>query len=231
MTQVTGSGTDKKFIIGLDLGQANDFTGIVVLERLQDWYTELVPLNGRDRYVVKKWHETHTVKEPIYHARHVERLKLGTPYPEVIEYVKQLVNTGEIAGNYALIVDQTGVGRPVFELALKAGLNAVGCTITGGDSVTWKGKTVRVAKRILVSTVSAVMQTGRLKFAKRMESVEVLQKELLDFRVKVTDNANDIYSAREGQHDDLVLSLAMALWIGEAHANKTNQVATQYRYF
>ena len=231
MTQVTGSGTDKQFIIGLDLGQANDFTGIVVLERLQDWYTELVPLNGRDRYVVNKWHETHTVKEPIYHARHVERLKLGTPYPEVIEYVKQLVNRGEIAGNYALIVDQTGVGRPVFELALKAGLNAVGCTITGGDSVTWKGKTVRVAKRILVSTVSAVMQTGRLKFAKRMESVEVLQKELLDFRVKVTDNANDIYSAREGQHDDLVLSLAMALWIGEAHANKTNQVATQYRYF
>lgn len=36
-----------------------------------------------------------------------------------------------------LVVDQTGVGRPVFDLVTKAGLEAVGVTITGGDAITW----------------------------------------------------------------------------------------------
>lgn len=230
MKQLIDLGTDSKFIIGLDLGQANDFTGLVILERMLDWQRALVPIN-RDRAIIEgsEWIEKESTNEPVYHARHVERLKLGTPYPEVIEYVASLINRKEINGNYGLVIDQTGVGRPVFELALKAGLEAIGVTITGGDSVTWQGKTARVAKRILVSTVSAVMQTGRLSLAEDMEGLDALQKELSDFRVKVTDSANDIYSAREGTHDDLVLSLALALWVGENFIKRPKK-ATQWRY-
>lgn len=230
MKKLRDEGIDIKYILGLDLGQANDPTGLVILERMQNWELDTVPVKDRDPYTVTKWHEKESVKEPIYHARHVERLKLGTPYPEVIEYVQELIKTKEINGNYGLVIDMTGVGRPVFDIAKKAGLDAVGVTITGGDTVSWQsGKTVRVSKRILVGTVTAVMQTGRLRLAKGMDGVDALQKELLDFRVKVTDSANDIYSAREGAHDDLVLSLALALWIGENYIKRPKK-ASMYRY-
>ena len=33
--------------------------------------------------------------------------------------------------------------------------------------------------------------------------------------MKITAAANDTYNAREGQHDDLVLALALACWAGE----------------
>ena len=41
------------------------------------------------------------------------------------------------------------------------------------------------------------------------------QKELRDFRVKISKAAHETYEAREGTHDDLVLSLAIALFVAE----------------
>ena len=44
----------------------------------------------------------------------------------------------------------------------------------------------------------------------------LLVQELLNFQVKVTTAGNDTYGVwREGQHDDLVLATAVALWFGE----------------
>ncbi len=37
-----------------------------------------------------------------------------------------------------------------------------------------------------------------------------------NFKVKITTSANETFGAwREGQHDDMVLSVAMAAWLGE----------------
>ena len=223
------SGTDSKFIFGLDLGQANDYTGLVIAERLQAWKSCVRGVTDQDPVIVRDWMPTTELDEPIYHVRHIERMKLGTPYPEVIKRVQELITSQEVAGKYMLIVDYTGVGRPVFDMALKAGLEAVGATITGGDAITCKGRQVRVAKRVLVSTVMAVMQTGRLKFAEGMHGAGALKDELLNFRVKITDSANDIYSAREGAHDDLVIALALALFAGEKMIREP-QVAEQFRW-
>ena len=45
---------------------------------------------------------------------------------------------------------------------------------------------------------------------------DVLVKELLNFRVKINiSTAHDSYEAwREGDHDDLVLSVALSCWSG-----------------
>ena len=45
---------------------------------------------------------------------------------------------------------------------------------------------------------------------------EVLTKELLTFKVKITTAGNETFEAwRERDHDDLVLALAVALWYAE----------------
>lgn len=44
----------------------------------------------------------------------------------------------------------------------------------------------------------------------------MLVKELLNFKVTISTSGHDSYEAwREGDHDDLVLATAMALWLAE----------------
>ena len=62
------------------------------------------------------------------------------------------------------MIDQTGAGRPVLVLFRDAGLEPLGISITGGDSVTWVSEfEVHVSKRRLASTTQAAMQSGRVK--------------------------------------------------------------------
>jgi hypothetical protein len=68
----------------------------------------------------------------------------------------------------------------------------------------------------LVGSVQSALQSGRLKIAKRLAMAETLKKELLNFQVKITAAANEAFGAwRENIHDDLVLAVAMAIWLGE----------------
>ncbi len=54
------------------------------------------------------------------------------------------------------------------------------------------------------------------KVAEALPEAPTLIQEVLAFKVKITANAHDTYEAwREGVHDDLVLSVAMAAWFGE----------------
>jgi hypothetical protein len=71
-----------------------------------------------------------------------------------------------------------------------------------------------VPKRNLVSALQAALQTGALKIASSLELAEVLREELLNFRIKINiATGHDSYENwREGDHDDLVLAAAMAVW-------------------
>src|SRR3954454_11630051 len=75
------------------------------------------------------------------------------------------------------------------------------------------GRTVRVPKRDLVSVLQVLFHSKRLKIAAGVNERDTLLRELANFSAKITQHANDTYEAwREGQHDDLVLALALASW-------------------
>lgn len=84
-------------IVGLDLGQAQDFTALAVLERT--W--RLDPAKGR--------HLGH------YAVRHLHRWPVGTPYTAIVKEVGELVRTPPLS-NPLLAVDQTGVGWAVVDM-------------------------------------------------------------------------------------------------------------------
>ena len=185
------------YLLGLDLGQASDYTAIAVLEKTHD--------------------------EPArYDCRHLERMKIGTPYPAVAAHVGEMLQSPALRGRTTLVVDNTGVGRPVVDMLNRDGLQPRPITITGGDAVTRDGPGHRVPKRDLVAVVQVLLQTSRIRFARDMPMVPTLVKELQDFRVKInTLTAHDSYGAwREGTHDDLVLAVAVAVWYGERAQSK-----------
>jgi hypothetical protein len=71
------------FYVGLDLGQRHDPTAIAVVEKITN----------------------HML------VRHLERVPLGTPYPGVVERVREITRNRQMAENCALAVDGTGMGR------------------------------------------------------------------------------------------------------------------------
>jgi hypothetical protein len=219
-------------IIGVDLGQQRDYTAISVIER------EHVPVGPmyNDEYH-HRGRQIFAARQPVrleYRLRHLERPTLGTPYPEQVARIVELVKA--IGGEMALVVDATGVGLPVTDMLwtrlrreieyTDVHITRCNVTITGGDAVTRTEGGVRVPKRDLVSAPLVLMQNGQLKIAEGLYLRETFVKELLNFRVKINiSTAHDSYEAwREGDHDDLVLSVALACWAGERYMRKLESV-------
>ncbi len=202
--------------LGLDLGQANDYSALAIAERDRE-----PPYRGQ--YSVNGIPTLPPAPEPATYALSwLQRFPLKTPYPaivgEVATLVRQLAARKPIP-HLRLVVDATGVGRPVTDLLRCEHLPAslVEVTITGGDEVTQDGSAYRVPKRDLVSTVQVLLQGERLKIAQALPEAATLTRELLNFHVKINEaTAHDSYGAwREGTNDDLVLATALAVWHGE----------------
>ena len=142
--------------IGVDVGQKRDPTAIVVAEA-----------QGQH-------------SATVFLARYIERLSLGTPYPQVAIRIAEVVagirermpsegvrRPWNRPRNLILTVDATGLGLPVVELiqeALPKGACRVrAATFTHGDRLTKAGRELRVGKAYLVSRLQALLQTGRIK--------------------------------------------------------------------
>jgi hypothetical protein len=81
---------------------------------------------------------------------------------------------------------------------------------THGDRRKVERGEIKLGKAWLVSRMQALLQSGLLHLPRTAEA-EALGKELLDYEIRVTEDANDRYGAfRVGSHDDLVTALGLA---------------------
>lgn len=219
------------YVVSLDLGQARDYSALAVIEQqvyfsaktLEEYpwpglvagWSSPADMNTHQLDLALKTMSDHWEHKPPLNVRHLERFPLNTGYPEIVRRVKELMGTPQLQAKGAtLVLDLTGVGRPVFDLFRESGLNPAGITITGGDATSRDAHGFRVPKRDLVSVVATGLQTGRLTIAASLPLADVLIKELLSFKVTIDPRtAHDSYNAwRESDHDDLVLSVAMGVW-------------------
>lgn len=219
-----------KFILSVDLGQTIDPTAVAVLETTTrraavdafygtpedrregmivpplDWYYTGLGASGNLK------HPNHVVRIDV---RHLERLPLRTSYVDVVEHVRGMLKRSPLNFPRAeLVLDQTGVGRPVVDMFRRAGLRPIGVTITGGDKETRKGDDWNVAKLLLVSRMQAMLHSDELRIAKTLPEARTLALEMQDFRANISETGIARFGAREGQHDDLVLAVAIGAWRG-----------------
>jgi terminase large subunit-like protein len=173
--------------LGIDLGKRQDHTAIAVVER----------------------------KGAVLQLRYAERVALGTSYPDVVDRIRYLASHQDVRGRCVIAVDATGVGEPVVDM-LRSG--QLGCEvsavcITGGERETRSGNVWNVPKRDLMAGVQVLLEKGELKIAGRMKETGPLVKELTDVRLTAGSGGRLRMGAdRSGQHDDLVMALALACW-------------------
>jgi hypothetical protein len=193
--------------VGVDLGQSHDPTAICVLEtKTADIPSMTLP------YHVPYWRKKVEEYQKPFNVVHLERLPLGMSYPEQVLFVASLI-AREPLKSPDVYIDYTGVGRPVYDLFKAARVpNIIGISITAGKDPQRTNTGWSVPKNILVSGVQAKLHTGQLKVAAGLLDAPVLLKEFQDFRVTFTSAGNAIFNARQGQHDDLVLAVSLAVW-------------------
>jgi hypothetical protein len=188
------------------MGQIKDPSAMAVVER-ED------PVLFRFDYV--SYLRRQEKLETKFLLRYLERVPLGTSYPAIVSRVRDMVRTPELRGRCTLVVDGTGVGRPVVDLLRESDIDCeiVPVTITGGNAARRDGSGWTVPKRDLVASVQVLLDQGRLTMAAGMPRLKTLMNELMSMRVRLTREGNEQFGAwREGEHDDLALALAMACW-------------------
>lgn len=188
-----------KYILGLDLGQQNDYTVFTVLE--------VVYNNVRNCGM-------------LYKLVFLKKFRLKESYPSIINTIIYLIDRLFINNDYILIVDYTGVGRIVVDLLRESSVKLIALSITGGHAVSWKsGTEVSVPKKDLVSAMQVIFSNYRIKISDNLDHLEDLKRELVNFRPKKTNaTGHTKFEGLSGHHDDIVMSLGVALWYGE-HAS------------
>jgi hypothetical protein len=191
------------FILGLDLGKSSDFTALAVVQRTVAPDPE---------------NPVRTLRS--YAVRHLIRWPLKTSYHTIVAEVAALTKTDPINRPHwpLLAVDQTGVGIAVVEMVRKAGMPArlYPISITSGSAVTpGDDSSLHVPKKELVGVMQMLLQSRRLVFSPLPER-DLLVRELDHFKVKITPTGGESFEAwRERDHDDLVLAVALACWLGQ----------------
>lgn len=190
------------YYVGLDLGQMSDFTALSVVES----FTPAV-----------------SGEQPLLHVRYLERVPLKTQYPDIVSKVQGLMMQLPEA---VLCVDATGVGRPICDMFVKGTpYKPIAISITGGNQATTSGREWSVPKRDLVAAMTMAFQTNNLKIAQDLPFAKTLIEELLNFKVTVSLAGHDSYEAlREGIHDDLVLSVAMAVYVARRQSRPSGVI-------
>jgi len=224
-----------RYIGGLDLGQAADFSAFAVLE--ESWPGADHPM-GREHSTGSTLFIPATASvpapvpldpKPSYAVRHLHRWQLGTPYGAIVEDLRKwLTANPRGAGRpplqgLLLAVDGTGVGRSVIDTLSAARLPADvrPILVTAGHTINYEHGYWHVPKKELVSTLQILLQERRLTIAEALPEAAVLTRELLNFKAKITAASNETISAdwREGQHDDLVLAVGLAAWLAQREAS------------
>ncbi len=201
--------------VTLDLGQFRDFSALSVMARSLAVDAQGLP-------------ERDSRGNSIYSFQIVglRRWPLKTEYGAVVKDLVRIATRSDIRPAPIVVIDMSGCGTAVFEQCVTAfapyeHIRVYGINITGGATSAPRGRRMwNVAKVELVSALAEALGNRRVKICpmrngKHQEHARLLKKELRDFKIRVSaKTGNTSAEAFNSDHDDCVMSVSLALWLG-----------------
>lgn len=147
---------------------------------------------GLDLAKLQDWTVMTVIDRHTFEVVHVERFNQ-------IDWSLQKLRIFETAMRYnnaSVWVDATGIGDPIYDDLLRMGVNVTPYKLSN------------TSKRQLIEKLSIYIEQGRISLPEN----ETLRHELEIFGYKQGPTGITSFSAPEGEHDDMVISLALAVW-------------------
>lgn len=177
-----------RYFLGLDLGQARDYSALAIAERRVERTGVKDPVTWLER----------TATRVI--VSHLERFPLRLAYHDVVTRVAAIARSFK-GQPFEVLLDSTGVGGVVREILRRAqiGCTIYGVTITGGERVTVVPGGYHVPRHDLLSNLRVLLEQRQLEIDVPPEIGRLLEQEFLRWGCR-------------SAHDDLVFAVALACW-------------------
>lgn len=207
--------------VGIDVGQIHDPTALAVAEVKQKHtgkyrYVEPIPAHFDENGQWVGPHDADPVMVSEYTIRHITRLPLGTSYPDVALHIATLLCNPMFARrDVRVLIDVTGVGRPVYddlrkEIDLRKEARHVQLRpISFAHGEKYNRSTGILGKAYLVSRLQSLLQGGRVHGPDTHE-MRMTIEELRVYEIKVDQDGKDTYGGASGKHDDLATALGLS---------------------
>ena len=199
-----------RIILSVDLGKRQDHTAFVVTETKQE---------------VRKNKRTKNIAVTISTVRDIQRLPLDTDYDVVAQEIHRVFwddrlwlrhdHSGTLIAPI-LLVDAGGVGEAVCDdLRRDLGMPFVRYRLVRGTAAENRhGRfDYTVPRTVMFQQLYAAFHSERIRIDRRLENAKALLGELKGLQVESNEETGYVKVVhREGQHDDLAISLAAAYW-------------------
>lgn len=206
--------------MGVDLGKVSDPSAVVVTE-----YTPVRVMENGEYWIdigptpeEKKW--TKSVPDTLYDVRLLQRIPLGTSYPNVAREINAMckrLKEGRPFARIHLVVDKTGVGAGPVDILremLDKSIRLTAVTFTGTDKCDYaplQRPEASCGKAFMVVRLQTTLQKDLLHLPKG-EMITAVVVEMRNFEVRTTITGHDTYGAfKIGTHDDLISALGLSI--------------------
>jgi len=190
-----------RYFIGADLGQANDFSSVVVIKDQQLPVSDgaYVTLGSRERTIV-----------------YADKFR-GVSYVVVVDHLIKLRNAPPFGGKSELVIDGTSLGRVVSDMLWDQSVPHSAVQMTGGADWTRKGRYVNASKTLMIENLAVLFAADELKFAHDLPLRSEIEEDLATFTTQTTAAGNQIITqARNASgHGDLGIGLIVAAFASQ----------------
>jgi len=185
-----------RYILSLDPAQLRDWSALSAIQ--MQWNLD------------KKRHE---------YALVALNRKQQLPYDQIVDWVISTLQKPifrEQTTDYPeLVLDATGVGVAINDMFRQRGIRPRAVMITSGNVKTKVGSIYHVGKAKLIGSFLSAYDSGKVQVNPNHPMWPQLEKEMLAFRAEMSSQGHAKFEAGQGEHDDLLFSLAMGVWYGE----------------
>ena len=194
----------RRFIVGLDIAQANDRNAFtIILDEAVPYYDA----NGRQ--------ELHKRRREIVRADHLPSMS----YHDLAIVTRNLMLDPAIAGRAYLCVDSSGVGRAFCDILETKSVQHTRVQMVAGENeneTKERGTTFNnVGRNRLLSALNSAIHTGDLTIG-NFPARDLMRQELESFEADVGSSGRvRIEGGTSFGHGDLVVSASLALWLSD----------------
>jgi hypothetical protein len=199
-----------RIIVSVDLGKRQDHTAFVLTETKRE---------------LRKNKRHKNIAVTISTVRDIQRLRLGTDYDVVAQEIHRVFWDDRLWLRHdhsgkriapTLLMDAGGVGDAVCDdLRKDLGMPFIRYRLVRGTAAENRhGRfDYTVPRTVMFQQLYAAFHTQRIQIDRRLENAKVLLGELKGLQVESNEETGYVKVVhREGEHDDLAISLAAANW-------------------